>query len=113
MPRPLPGPDPSADQQIILLLLPVPSKHGHNHREDTMPVLWHVHKQLQVSPNFFQAPAPPSHSTLLTCVSTGQSHAPSKSFTAPSKHGCQHLEDAMPVLMHAHFSLSVFLMIQC
>jgi hypothetical protein len=39
-----------------------------------------VCEQLQEGLNIFQAPAPPSHSTRLTCVSTARwSHAPSKS----------------------------------
>jgi hypothetical protein len=49
-------------QQIIQLSLTAPSKHGCQHWEDAMPLLMPVHEQLQMSPNFFQASAPPSPS---------------------------------------------------
>jgi hypothetical protein len=43
--------------------------------------------QLQMSTNFFQAPAPPSHSARLTCVSTARwSHLPSESSNHCSLH---------------------------
>jgi hypothetical protein len=53
---------------------------------DAMPVLMPIYEQLQMSPNFFQAPAPPSQSTCLTCVQTGQSHVPSESSNCCSLH---------------------------
>jgi hypothetical protein len=57
-------------QQVIQLLLTAPSKHGCEHRKKATTVLMPVCKQPQVSPNFFQAPTPPSHSTSLTFVLT-------------------------------------------
>jgi hypothetical protein len=46
-------------QQIIQLSLTAPSKCGCQHQEDAIPVLMSIYEQLQLSPNFFQAPAPP------------------------------------------------------
>jgi hypothetical protein len=57
---------PKWSQQIIKLSLTAPFEHGHWCWEDTMPVLMPVCEQLQLGPNFFQTPAPPSHSTCLT-----------------------------------------------
>jgi hypothetical protein len=53
-----------------------------------MPVLAPVCDQLQVGSNFFQAPAPPSHSTPLACLAfrLDQSQATSKSSNCPSLH---------------------------
>jgi hypothetical protein len=90
-------------QQIIELSLTAPSACGHQFWEDNMPALVPVHEQLQVGPNFFQAPAHPSHSTPLTCVAIRQqSHPSSKQSNFCSLHPpCGHCfwEDAMPVLM--------------
>ena len=52
-----------------------------------MPILIPIYAQVQMSTNFFQAPAPPSHSTRLTCVSTARwSHLPSESSNCCSLH---------------------------
>jgi hypothetical protein len=74
-------------QQISQRSLTTPSKHGCQHWEDAMTLLTPIYEQLQSSPNFFQAAAPPSHSTHLPCVSTVRwSHAPSKSSNDRSVH---------------------------
>jgi hypothetical protein len=59
---------PKWSQQIIELSLTAPTKHGRWCWEDVMPVLMPDYEQLQLGPNFFQAPAPSSHSTRLTFV---------------------------------------------
>jgi hypothetical protein len=89
-------------QQSIKLSLTVSLKHGQQRWEDIAPVLTRVHEQPQLGQNFFQAPAPPSHSTCLTCVLTWMEPRARQIIqlllTAPSKHGCQRWEDAMPIL---------------
>jgi hypothetical protein len=73
-------------QRIIKLSLTASPKHGQQCLDDTTPVLTPAFEQPQVDSNFFQAPTSPSHSTCLTCFSTGQSHAPSKSSNCPLLH---------------------------
>jgi hypothetical protein len=74
-------------ERIMQPLLTAPSKHGCQHWEDVMLIIILIYEQQQASPNFSQAPAPPSCSTHLTCVLTARwSHAPSKSSNYRSLH---------------------------
>jgi hypothetical protein len=49
-------------QKAIELLLTAPSKHGDKHWDKVMLVFTPVRGQPKLSPNFFQASAPASHS---------------------------------------------------
>jgi hypothetical protein len=92
-------------QRIMQPLLTTPSKHGCQHWEHVMPVVKLIYEQQQASPNFFQATAPPSCSTHLTCVPTRKSHAPRNHPTIPH----YTLQTWMPALGRHHASSYTYL----